>query len=183
DNYRYSEIKAYCITDRPVYRPGQKVHYKFWVRRATYDVKGAEEFANQKIRLQLINPKGEISDKGEFATDEFGGFEGELPIEDDFPLGQYRLQVVGPNFSDGNSFRVEEYKKPEYEVTVDAPVEPIQLGEKVVATINAKYYFGGPVTQAKVTYKIERKEYDSRWFPISRWDWLYGRGYWWFAGE
>ncbi|MCA9096796.1 MAG: alpha-2-macroglobulin, partial [Planctomycetaceae bacterium] len=183
NDYRYAENKVFCITDRPVYRPDQKVQFKFWVRRATYDDKQSAEFTNQKFRLQLINPKGETADKGEYTTDEFGGFEGELPIGDDAPLGQYQLQISGPNIVGGNTFRVEEYKKPEYEVTVDAPVDPIQLGEKVVATINAKYYFGGPVAQAKVTYKIERKNYDSRWFPVSRWDWLYGRGYWWFAGE
>ena len=45
------------------------------------------------------------------------------------------------------AFRVEEYKKPEFEVTVDAPTEPVMLGEKITATIRAKYYFGSPVDQ------------------------------------
>ena len=50
----------------------------------------------------------------------------------------------------GGSFRVEEYKKPEFEVTVDAPTEPVMLGEKITAKIRAKYYFGSPVTNATV---------------------------------
>ena len=55
------------------------------------------------------------------------------------------------------------------------------LGEKITATIKAKYYFGSPVTKAKVKYKINRTSYDERWYPVGPWDWLYGPGYWWFA--
>ena len=58
----------------------------------------------------------------------------------------------------GGSFRVEEYKKPEFEVKVDAPTEPVMLGEKITATIKAKYYFGSPVTKAKVKYKVNRTQ-------------------------
>ena len=68
----------------------------------------------------------------------------------------------------GGSFRVEEYKKPEFEVTVDAPAEPVMLGEKITATIKAKYYFGSPVTKAKVKYKVNRTSYDERWYPSGR---------------
>jgi len=81
----------------------------------------------------------------------------------------------------GGSFRVEEYKKPEFEVTVDAPKEPVMLGEKIEATITAKYYFGSPVTKAKVKYKVNRTSHSEQWYPIGPWDWFYGPGYWWYA--
>ena len=87
----------------------------------------------------------------------------------------------GNNYLGGGSFRVEEYKKPEFEVTVEAPKEPVMLGEKITATIQAKYYFGSPVTQAKVKYKVMRTSQTEPWYPAGAWDWLYGRGYWWFA--
>ena len=92
----------------------------------------------------------------------------------------YQLYVVNHG---GGSFRVEEYKKPEFEVSVQAPTEPVMLGEKIKATITAKYYFGSPVTEAKVKYKVLRSSYNGVWFPVGRWDWLYGPGYWWFAGD
>ena len=57
------------------------------------------------------------------------------------------------------------------------------LGEKVAATIKANYYFGGPVAEAKVKYKITRTPADERWYPAARWDWLFGPGYWWFAAD
>ncbi|MDB5331277.1 MAG: hypothetical protein JWP03_2428, partial [Phycisphaerales bacterium] len=51
----------------------------------------------------------------------------------------------------------------EFEVTVDAPTEPIMLGEKISATIKAKYYFGAPVVQAKVKYKVMRTSHSADW--------------------
>src|SRR5690606_6132836 len=43
--------------------------------------------------------------------------------------------------------------------------------------------FGSPVAEGKVKYKVMRSNYTERWFPIGRWDWLYGPGYWWFCGD
>ncbi len=53
----------------------------------------------------------------------------------------------------------------------------------MAATIKANYYFGGPVSHAKVKYKITRTTADERWYPAARWDWLFGSGYWWFAAD
>ncbi|MCA9270588.1 MAG: alpha-2-macroglobulin, partial [Planctomycetales bacterium] len=57
------------------------------------------------------------------------------------------------------------------------------LGEKIEAKIEAKYYFGSPVVNAKVKYKIERTSYSQNWYPHGPWDWFYGSGYWWFAPD
>ena len=66
-------------------------------------------------------------------------------------------------------------------MTVDAPNEPVMLGEKITATIKAKYYFGSPVTEAKVKYKVLRTDHNERLVSAGPWDWFYGPGYWWFA--
>jgi uncharacterized protein YfaS (alpha-2-macroglobulin family) len=176
----YNQTKVFTITDRPVYRPNQKVHFKFWVRHARYDSDEKSEFANQTFNIEIQNPRGEKVLTKAFTADAFGGLEGDYDLPADATLGVYQLFVV--NYG-GGSFRVEEYKKPEFEVTVDAPSEPVMLGEKIKATIQAKYYFGSPVTEAKVKYKISRTSYDARWYPLGRWDWLYGPGYWWFAPD
>ena len=55
------------------------------------------------------------------------------------------------------------------------------LGEKITAKIEAKYYFGAPVTEAKVKYKVLRTEHSARWYPWTRWDWLFEPGYWWYG--
>src|SRR5262245_11196743 len=55
------------------------------------------------------------------------------------------------------------------------------LGEKIMAKIEAKYYFGSPVTRATVKYKVLRTSHSDTWYPLRPWDWCYGPGYWWFA--
>jgi alpha-2-macroglobulin len=174
----YNQTKIFTVTDRPVYRPNQKVNYKIWVRHAKYDQEDTSAFAGKSFTVRVNNPKGEKIYELSLKADAFGGINGDFMLPDDAALGSYYVYVVGYG---GTSFRVEEYKKPEFEVTVEAPTEPIMLGEKIEAKIIAKYYFGSPVTKGKVKYKVLRSNYSSRWYPVSLWDWFYGPGYWWFA--
>ncbi len=174
------EVKVYTITDRPVYRPGSPVRFKFWVARARYDLPDATDFAGQSFTVVIQNPKGEKVFTKEFTADKFGGFDGSFELPSDAALGAYAVFLLNHG---GWSFRVEEYKKPEFEVSILAPTKPVMLGEKVSGTIKANYYFGGPVAEAKVKYKITRTKADERWYPAARWDWLFGAGYWWFAAD
>ncbi len=176
----YNQTKVFTITDRPVYRPLQTVQFKFWVRHAKYDQPDVSDFAGRSFTVQIHNPQGEKVFEKSYTADAYGGVAGELPLPKGAMLGVYSLQVVNHG---GSSFRVEEYKKPEYEVQVEAPREPVRLGEKVEATVKAKYYFGAPVVKAKVKVKVTRSAYSSTWYPRGDWDWMYGRGYWWFAAD
>jgi uncharacterized protein YfaS (alpha-2-macroglobulin family) len=174
----YNQTKVFTITDRPVYRPNQTVKFKLWVRHAKYDQEDTSSFAEQPFTVEIRNPKNEKIFEKTFTADAYGGLDGELPLPRDAMLGVYGIYI--PN-KGGGSFRVEEYKKPEFEVKVEAPKEPVSLGEKITATIQAKYYFGAPVTSAKVKYKVMRSSHSGDWYPLGRWDWFYGPGYWWFA--
>ena len=176
----YNQVKVYPITDRPAYRPGTPVRFKFWIARARYDEPDASEFAGATFTVEIRNPKGEKVFTQGFTADAFGGFDGSFELPSDATLGVYQFVVANRG---GGSFRVEEYKKPEFEVNVEAPKTPVMLGEKVAATIKANYYFGGPVAEARVKYKITRSTADARWYPAARWDWLFGPGYWWFAAD
>ena len=181
----YNEKKVYFISDRPVYRPDSTAKFKFWIGQAQYDQQGRSPYANQSFTVVVTNPKNEKVMEKTFTADEFGGFDGEVSLPKDATLGQYYCSVLhpAPNSIGGGGFRVEEYKKPEYEVTVDAPKEPIMLGEKITATIKAKYYFGAPVSQGKVKYKVTRTNHDAQWYPRGEWDWFYEPGYWWFSPD
>ncbi len=175
----YKATKVFTITDRPVYRPNQAVKYKLWVRHAQYDKPDESQFADREFTLRILNPKNEkIVDK-RVKSDAYGGIEGEYALPDDAALGVYRIQLVGVGGS--SSFRVEEYKKPEFEVTIESPDKPVMLGETITATIKADYYFGAPVIDAKVKIKVLRSRHQSSWYPPMPWDWFYGPGYWWFG--
>lgn len=179
----YNQVKVFGITDRPVYRPGQPVQYKFWVRRAQYDQDSVSQFAGEAFSIEIYDPLGEKIDTIALTSDEYGGCGSTLELPLDAKLGQYRLHLSNGSrsFAGSSSFRVEEYKKPEYEVTIDAPTEPVMLGEEITATISARYYFGAPVSNATVKYTIRRTEKTNDWYPLARWDWFYGRGYWWYS--
>ncbi|MFO0881455.1 MAG: MG2 domain-containing protein [Gemmataceae bacterium] len=177
----YNATRVFTITDRPVYRPDNTIHFKAWVRHAKYDLTDTSDFANQEFPVVIRNPKGDKIFEKSLKSDAFGGLEGELKLPKDATLGMYYFQIGG-HWNTG-SFRLEEYKKPEFEVKVEAPKEPIRLGEKFDATIQAKYYFGAPVSKAKVKYKVLRSPHTTTWYPTGTWDWFYGPGYWWFAAD
>jgi uncharacterized protein YfaS (alpha-2-macroglobulin family) len=181
----YNQTKTFFITDRPVYRPEHKVQWKAWVRHAQYDMEDTSRFAGQTFWIEIRDAKNQELYGTTQAADEYGGLSGELKLKEDAALGVYRIIVKqgskGGSGVGGGTFRVEEYKKPEYEVTVEAPTEPVMLGEKIEAKVIAKYYFGAPVTEATVKVKVTRTAHSGNWYPIMPWDWFYGSGYWWFA--
>ena len=179
-----NQSKSYGITDRPVYRPEQKVHLKFWSRTARHDLDEASLFANRECSIEIRHQnKGKVQEFKNLRTDEFGGVEAEWELPADARLGMYHAVIKGELPGGSVRFRVEEYKKPEFEVMVEAPEEPVQLGELIKAKVLAKYYHGAPVTEGRVKVKVERLTHSHSWFPQGRWDWLYGRGYWWFGQD
>jgi uncharacterized protein YfaS (alpha-2-macroglobulin family) len=181
DDVEYNQTKTLVMTDRPVYRPGQTVKFKAWVRQAQYDHDETSAFAGRRFTVRIDNPQNEQIYSQTLTADAYGGIEGELKLATDAALGVYRISHGPGSVYGGQNFRVEEYKKPEFEVDIEAPSEPVMLGEKIAVTIKAAYYFGSPVTEATVSYKVLRSEQDSRWYPASYWDWFYGPGYWWYA--
>ena len=108
--------KVYTITDRPVYRPGSPVRFWFWVARARYDLPDATEFAGRPFTVVIQNPKGEKVLTKEFTADKFGGLR-RLVRAPPPTRHSGSIRFSFPTRG-GGSFRVEEYKKPEFKVTV-----------------------------------------------------------------
>ncbi len=172
----------YAFTDRPVYRPGQEVKWQLLARRTGYDPKlDTNRFAERKATVTIEDPRGQKVIEKEMRFDEWGILGDALTLEAEATLGQYQaiVRLDRQDFVASFNFRVEEYKKPEFEVKVEAPDEPVALGQSFEFTVKADYYFGGPVKEAKVKYRVERKVHRGGWYPVGRWDWLYGKGYGW----
>ena len=175
------ELKVYAYTDRPVYRPGQKVYFREIVSQR---VKGGDQVPakNIKILVSVRNPKGEEIYTKTLTSSEFGTVNGEFDLPEETPLGEYSVNVSAPDntnaqiaASGGNRFRVEEYKRPEFTVNVDAPDRAVRPGETVAAKVNLKYYFGAPVPNAKVKYTVRRSTWWANYkFPRPfQWLWNY----------
>ena len=105
-----SSQKAYVITDRPVYRPGHRVQFKIWLRSPDYGKDSGSVYASRSLEVSILNPKGEAIKKEKLVADEFGGIDSEVSLPTNAMLGQYRV-VCGAQFTSGNLFLVEEYKK------------------------------------------------------------------------
>lgn len=177
----HDRTSAYVVTDRPVYRPEQTVQFKAWIGRARYDSPlDTSEFAHKAFRVEIYDPKREKVLTETMTAGAYGGIGGEYTLPAGAALGQYQIVIEGQG---QGGFRVEEYKKPEFEVTVAAPEDPVALGEKFKATVRANYYFGSPVSSGTVKYKVTRTARTTQWYPPSPWDWLYGPGYWWFESD
>src|SRR5690606_34773192 len=99
------EVRTFSVTDRPVYRPGQKVHYKLWVGRSAYDGPEESEFAHKTFQLEVINPRNEKVATAQLTANAYGGLSGEFGLPPDATLGIYRLHLL--NYGQG-TFRVEE---------------------------------------------------------------------------
>ncbi len=176
---------TYGISDRPLYKPGDTAHLKFYLRNVGYFEPDESKWANKSGLLVLTNGRGEEVMKIEnLKTDALGAVESEVVIPKDAVLGNWNATYqIGDQIAATVSLRVEEYRKPEYEVKVEAPDVPVKLGDKFTAIVKATYFHGSPVRNATVEIIVKRGSIGERWFPVWRWDWLYGPGAWWNGSE
>lgn len=176
---------SYGISDRPLYKPGDTVHLKFFFRNVGYSQPDESRWANHTGTLTLSNGRGETALKIEnVKTNDIGAAEAEVVIPKDAVLGKWNASYQIKNSISANVvFSVEEYRKPEYEVSVEAPKEPVVLGDKFTATVKANYFHGTPVRNAEVEVIVKRSSMSDTWFPPGPWDWLYGAGAWWNGSE
>lgn len=166
------ETVYHAQTDRPIYRPGQTVKYRIWARE-----RKAGRYLPPRAGLEFryrLDPSDERNGKEEsVATDEAGGHSGEFVLPAEAKLGIWSLTVWQ---RETIFFQVEEYKRPEFEVTVQPAQVLGRLGQKLRASIGARYYFGAPVTDATVVVRIFREAYRPE-ETSGPFDWLYGAGY------
>jgi uncharacterized protein YfaS (alpha-2-macroglobulin family)/tetratricopeptide (TPR) repeat protein len=156
---------GYVMSDRPVYRPGDPVRIAAVLRERVKE----HEFrplAGRRLQMVVRDPKGQQIFDQRLQTDDTGAFSQEIVAGKDAPLGVYHVQILrdGENVTTAR-FRIEEYLKPEFEVTVALPKEQVRLGSKVPVTVDAQYYFGGGVPGAEVTWRVFREA----WFPYFSW--------------
>jgi alpha-2-macroglobulin len=196
-------VKAYSTTDRTVYRPQQVVQFRHLLMARMQAASGRgslrlgefHPLANRLVRVVVTDPQGNVVYKQRSRCTEFGSVSGQFTLPPHAPLGEYGMDVSLPvEIQDtrhkaqgssqeaeqeeavdaaGNRFRVEEYKKPEFEVTVTPSAARVKLGQPTQAKIHAAYYFGGPVPNARATYRVYRSQYAASYRFPQPFDYLY----------
>ncbi len=167
------EWRIYAFTDRPAYRPGETVQWKIIAR-----VRDGEQWATPEgkaLEYEIYDPRSEKVASGKLTLNSFGSAWSELPLTSSMALGEFRIGFKDPErqheeIGGAMLFRLEEYKLPEFKVSVSTPEEDgkrklYRLGDTIEATIDASYYFGGPVANATVEAVIHQRPFVRYWYP------------------
>ncbi|HEY3836322.1 MAG TPA: MG2 domain-containing protein, partial [Bryobacteraceae bacterium] len=161
---RVDDYNGYTYTDRPVYRPGHAVSFKGILRVKKGNVNVIPTMKN--ISVEVTGPEDKKFYQKTLDMDPYGSVAGDFTLPKDAPLGTYSVNMHAADTLVGGTFEVQEYKKPEYEVRVTPAKPRVLQGDDIPVTIDAKYFFGEPVANAKVEYVLHRATY---------WDWgFYG---------
>ena len=148
------EVKYQLFTDRAIYRPGQKVHATAvsYIVKKGLDASVPGKSMELKFILRDVNWKQVAEQKA--TTDEYGTASVDFELPKEGQTGQYSISVNG---TATEYVRVEEYKRPTFEITFPKVNERYTWGDTVVVKANAKTYAGVPVQGAKVEYKVTRR--------------------------
>ena len=148
------EVKYQLFTDRSIYRPGQKVHASAvsYIVKKGLDASVPGKSRELKFILRDANWKQVAEQKA--TTDEYGTASVDFELPKEGQTGQYSISVNG---TATEYIRVEEYKRPTFEITFPKVNEKYTWGDTVVVKASAKTYAGVPVQGAKVEYQVTRR--------------------------
>lgn len=152
--------KTYVTTDRPVYKPGDTVYFKATARK----IDQLAPIANQSMDVIVKDTSDREVYRVPLVSDAYGSVNGQFKLGLDSNLGDYTIYVGNSEVWGSNSvsFAVQEYRKPEYQVSVATKTSNAIQGDTISATIKAEYLFGGGVSQGQVRYSVIKT-------PLYRW--------------
>ena len=158
---RVDGVSTLLYTDRAVYRPRQTILWKVLAYDGSRREGRFRALAGQTVTVTLHDANRQEVASRTVATNEFGTASGEFQIPPGRLLGSWTLQTSMASQSPGSAMdtaylKVEEYKRPTFEVVLDDPATPLRLGAPAKLTGRAVYYFGAPVAGGMVRWQIAR---------------------------
>lgn len=170
--YSGNRYYTYIYTEQPVYRTNSVVNFKGIIRKNNFSE--LEPLKDKELEIVIKDSKGTEVYRQNTKTNSTGSFDGTYKIAEEAPLGNY---TVYANIDEINSytaeFSVEQYKKPEFIVSVTSDKSQYYGKDNIKAEIDAKYYFGSPVTEAQVEYNVYKVKYYKPWWKYSEYAWWY----------
>jgi alpha-2-macroglobulin len=142
--------RGYVYTDRPVYRPGDTVQFKAILRKQDGDRLLLP--SEREVQVRIDDAARNTILQKTYPLSAYGSLSGSLDLPATATLGFCSISLSKGMV--GGSFQVEEYKKPDYFVKVTPAARRVLQGNDLKATIEARYYFGEPVANAKVQYVV-----------------------------
>lgn len=156
-------VRTQLFTDRSIYRPGQTIRFKGIHYHADTEKNDYRTLPDKTLTIRLRDVNGEEVEAVEVKTNGRGGFSGSFTA----PKGRVTGRMTIEESDNGStSISMEEYKRPKFQVTVEAPSQSPKLGEAVVVKGHADSYAGAAIDGAEVRWRVTR---EARWPGWLRW--------------
>ena len=158
-------LQWYVFDDRQMYRPGEEVHLKGWMRliggKQTGDV-GLPGERLSSVSYRVTDPQGNDIDSGSVDVNALGGFDFVITLPEAVNLGYAQVELRAGGSLGGwdgtttyHAFQIQEFRTPEFEVTArNETTGPYFAGDQAVLAVEAKYYAGDPLPDAEVTWQV-----------------------------
>jgi uncharacterized protein YfaS (alpha-2-macroglobulin family) len=167
-DFTLPELVGNIYTDRPIYRPGETVYLKGVVREdddASYSLP-----EGLQLEVRIDDEQGRRVDSQTVTLSDMGSFDTSLALSAEASTGMYHVSLLPPETPErgrfygitGVSFRIAEFRKPEFEVTVTTDQESYVNGEQINATVSAQLFFGAPLANAAVQWRVTGSRYTFR---------------------
>lgn len=185
-----NDYYIYAYTDRPIYRPGHDVYFKGLVR-----VDADADFSlpkDKKVHVVIEDPRGEKIFEKDLSMKANGTFTDKLTLGNTARTGSYTLAMsvvnsdgtpITSNYSYGDAyyhtFRIAEYRKPDYELNLVSDKDDYVNGDKAKIKVRGQYFFGAPMPEAAIEWTVKSQDYyfflnndsespfASQWFSFS----------------
>jgi uncharacterized protein YfaS (alpha-2-macroglobulin family) len=171
----------YVFDDRQMYRPGEEVNVKGWIRRLQGQELGdlaSVGDAVQDVSYVLRDPRGNEVRRGTADVDPAGGFHARIEIPRDTNLGWATLELTSrgrgdlQNRTHHHGLQIQEFRRPAFEVTASAGPGPHLVGQRASVEMKASYYAGGGLAGADVSWRVTSAE--ATFTPPNRDDFIFG---------
>ena len=158
-----ARVRYYVFDDRKMYRPGETVSIKGWMRRIERgpdgDISLFPEGAAPSMEYVARDSSNNRISMGEVSINALGGFHFQFDLPDNVNLG-YAWIELRPSFDEGEArhehvFQIQEFRRPEFEVGAAVSEGPHIAGGHALATVSASYFAGGPLPSADVDWNVE----------------------------
>ncbi|MFN8606481.1 MAG: alpha-2-macroglobulin family protein [Vulcanimicrobiota bacterium] len=141
--------------DRRLYKPGETVSIKGWLRRQIHQHRGdIEQTSDRNVNWKLFDSRGNEVSKGQTGVGGLGGFDFKFELPKNFNLGDARLELRSDSSTHSHSFQVQEFRRPEFEVSTEALSGSSVVGGRATVAVEAKYYAGGGLKDAPVNWSV-----------------------------
>ena len=164
-NTETERANATILTDRGIYRPNQTIYFKTILYKTLK--KESQVLPNTSVDVILRDVNGKEVEKIQGTTNEFGSFSGNFQLPASVLTGNFNINVVSNNATfqirGYKSVRVEEYKRPKFEVKVDDQKGVYKLNDKVIVSGKAEAFSGANIDNAVVKYRVYREELFTFW--------------------